>query len=275
MQDELTQNAIAAPQGLTETDVIVVGGGPGGLAVSQQLGERGIAHVVLERGAHPGWMWGHTYDSLRLHTGRHLSALPGMPYPNGTALFPSRAEFLRYLTSYVERFRIPLQVGVEARALERVGSNWRVKTDAGWIAAQAIVVATGIMSAPVLPRVSRVSQCIRVDSSIVLSTGGRRRMPSNAFWSSASEIPGRKSQPSLPKRAPAYRCQCGRELTMSREVLREYQASTWAGQSPGCPRACSNAWRGSSELLARPPGAGLQSRASKGLGSVPTCPSSA
>ncbi len=119
--------------------------------MSQQLGERGIAHVVLERGAHAGWMWGQTYDSLRLHTGRHLSALPGMRYPKGTALFPSRAEFLSYLTNYVKQFGIPLQVGVEAHALEREKDRWRVKTDSGWIAAQAVVVATGIMSSPVLP----------------------------------------------------------------------------------------------------------------------------
>lgn len=152
MQEASDRSAMAAPHGLKATDVIVVGGGPGGLAVSQQLGERGIEHIVLERGAHPGWMWGQTYDSLRLHTGRHLSALPGMPYPKGTALFPSRAEFLCYLANYVEQFSIPLQVGIEARTLEREGGNWQVKTDAGWITAQAVVVATGIMSSPVLPQ---------------------------------------------------------------------------------------------------------------------------
>ena len=152
MQGKTVQNASAAPHNTSMIDVVVVGGGPGGLAVSQQLGERGIAHVVIERGASPGWMWSRTYDSLRLHTGKHLSALPGMPFPRGTDLFPVRSEFMSYLTRYSERFKIPLQFGVEAFALEREGNYWRVKTDEGWIAARAVVVATGIMSSPVLPK---------------------------------------------------------------------------------------------------------------------------
>lgn len=132
-------------------DVVIVGGGPGGLAVSQQLGVRGIAHIVIEKGDSPGWQWGQTYDSLRLHTGKHLSALPGMPYPKGTDLFPSRAAFTSYLKSYTERFDIPLRVGVEAQALKREGDTWRIKTGEDWIAARAVVVATGIMSSPVVP----------------------------------------------------------------------------------------------------------------------------
>ena len=132
-------------------DVVVVGGGPGGLAVSQQLGDRGIAHIVIEKGDCPGWQWGQTYDSLRLHTGKHLSALPGMPFPGGTDLFPSRAAFTTYLKSYTEQFDIPLRVGVEACALEREENTWRVRTGEEWIAARAVVVATGIMSSPVVP----------------------------------------------------------------------------------------------------------------------------
>lgn len=153
MRGAAVQSAPAAPHGAPSLDVIVVGGGPGGLAVSQQLGARGIAHVVLESGAYPGWMWSQTYESLRLHTGKHLSALPGMPFPRGTDLFPSRAEFMSYLTDYSERFAVPFQFGVEACALERAGNCWRVKTGDAWLVARAVVIATGIMSSPVQPKI--------------------------------------------------------------------------------------------------------------------------
>lgn len=132
-------------------DVVIVGAGPGGLAVSQQLGVRGVAHVVLEKGPHPGWMWPRTYDSLRLHTGKHLSALPGMPYPKDVSLFPSRAEFMAYLESYVDRFDLPIRYRAEARELRRDGDAWHIETSAGGLKAQAVVVATGIMSHPVMP----------------------------------------------------------------------------------------------------------------------------
>ena len=134
--------------------VVIVGGGPGGLAVSQQLGARGVPSVILEKGAYPGWMWGQTYESLCLHTGRHLSALPGMPFPRGTNLFPSRAEFMSYMASYAERFHFPMRLGVEVKALERDGTNWRIETNEGPLAAPAVVVATGIMSSPVVPEIA-------------------------------------------------------------------------------------------------------------------------
>ena len=138
-------------------DVVIVGGGPGGLAVSQQLTERRISNVILERGDHAGWMWGHVYDSLRLHTGKHLSSLPGMPFPAGTSLFPSRSEFTSYLESYVDRFQLPIRTGVEVKGLQRENGGWTVETRSGRYQSRAVVVATGIMSSPVTPNFPRAS----------------------------------------------------------------------------------------------------------------------
>ena len=132
-------------------DVVIVGGGPGGLAVSQQLAARGISNVILERGDHAGWMWGQIYDSLRLHTGKHLSSLPGMSFPSQTSLFPTRSEFAAYLASYVDRFQLPIRTGVEATGLRRENGSWMVETAGARFQSSAVVVATGIMSSPVLP----------------------------------------------------------------------------------------------------------------------------
>ena len=132
-------------------DVSIVGGGPGGLAVSQQLDARRISNVILERGDHAGWMWGQVYDSLRLHTGKHLSSLPGMPFPAHTSLFPTRSEFAEYLESYVDKFKLPIRTGVEATGLLRENGGWTVETGAARYQSNAVVVATGIMSSPVLP----------------------------------------------------------------------------------------------------------------------------
>ena len=132
-------------------DVAIVGGGPGGLAVSQQLDARRISNVILERGDHAGWMWGQVYDSLRLHTGKHLSSLPGMPFPAHASLFPTRSEFAEYIESYVDKFKLPIRTGVEATGLLRENGGWTVETGAARYQSNAVVVATGIMSSPVLP----------------------------------------------------------------------------------------------------------------------------
>ena len=119
--------------------------------MSQRLGARGMSHVVLERGDRAGWSWEHTYDSLRLHTGKHMSSLPGMAFPAGTPLFPSRGEFVEYLTRYVDRFRLPVRTGLEATGLAREGDGWELETTGGTFRSRAVVVATGIMSSPLVP----------------------------------------------------------------------------------------------------------------------------
>ena len=132
-------------------NVVIVGAGPGGLAVSQQLAARRISHVVVEKGDHAAWMWSQVYDSLRLHTGKHLSSLPGMPFPKGTPLFPNRSQFTAYLQSYAEHFQLPIRTGVEATGLDRDDGAWVLNTTRAVYGAGIVVVATGIMSSPVLP----------------------------------------------------------------------------------------------------------------------------
>ena len=73
-------------------------------------------------------MWGQVYDSLRLHTGKHLSSLPGMGFPSHTSLFPTRSEFAAYLESYADKFQLPLRTGVPATGLRRSNGEWTVET---------------------------------------------------------------------------------------------------------------------------------------------------
>ena len=131
--------------------VVVVGGGPAGLATSAELRRRGIEHVVLERGDGAGHSWANLYDSLTLHTGKHLSTLPGMPFDRRVPLFPSRRDFVDYLHRYVEVLDVPLETGRTVTAIERSDDEWRVRTNRGDLTAGDIVVATGIIASPRLP----------------------------------------------------------------------------------------------------------------------------
>lgn len=132
--------------------VIVVGAGPAGLATAFALRQAGIEHRVLERGPNVGHSWRNLYDSLKLHTGRHLSSLPGRPFPAGTPLFPTRADFVDYLDRYRAGFDLNVETDVEVTGAMRQDGGWTLDTSAGPIAAAAVVVATGIIAEPVVPR---------------------------------------------------------------------------------------------------------------------------
>ena len=101
-----------------------------------------------------GHTWMNLYDSLTLHTGKHLSTLPGMSFGRRVPIFPSRADFVAYLHRYVEVFELPMETGKLVTAVERNGSGWTVRTDAGDIGATAVVMATGIVSAPRVPTIA-------------------------------------------------------------------------------------------------------------------------
>jgi cation diffusion facilitator CzcD-associated flavoprotein CzcO len=133
--------------------VVVVGGGPAGLATSFELRRRRIEHVVLERGDAPGHTWMHLYDSLTLHTGKHLSSLPGMSFDRRVPLFPTRNDFVAYLRRYVEVMELPLETGRAVTAVERNGASWIVRTEKGDIEARDVVIATGIVAGPRVPEI--------------------------------------------------------------------------------------------------------------------------
>jgi len=133
-----------------ERAVVIVGAGPAGLATSRELARRRIDHVVLERGATLGHTWATLYDSLVLHTGKHLSALPGMPFPRSTPLFPSRDQFLEYLGRYAAEFRLPVQTDADVTTVTPAnGAGWMVRMRDASVHAGALVIATGIASNPI------------------------------------------------------------------------------------------------------------------------------
>jgi cation diffusion facilitator CzcD-associated flavoprotein CzcO len=134
-----------------EVSVVVVGAGPAGLAASAELRRRGVDHRVLERGTAVGDSWRRLYDSLTLHTGKHLSALPGLRLGRGVPVFVPRDVFVAYLERYARTFALPINVNRPVTRVRRDETGWVVETPSGSIRARALVVATGIISNPRTP----------------------------------------------------------------------------------------------------------------------------
>lgn len=135
-----------------QSPVLVAGAGPAGLATAAELARAGVPYRLVERGPALGHTWEHLYDSLTLHTGKHMSTLPGMSYPAGTGLFPTRAEFLEYLRGYARTKRLVVEGGKAVRQLARTRDGWQVTFGDGetWTT-PAVVMTTGIVASPRIP----------------------------------------------------------------------------------------------------------------------------
>ena len=128
--------------------VLIVGAGPAGLASAACLKQRGIEPLVLEAGASLGSSWRHHYDRLRLHTVKQQSHLPGVPFANELARYPTRAEMVAYLEAYAARFAIVPRTAEAVRRVRAADDGFVVESARAAYRAQAVVIASGLNRLP-------------------------------------------------------------------------------------------------------------------------------
>jgi putative flavoprotein involved in K+ transport len=141
------------------SDVIIIGAGQAGLAMSHQLRQRGIDHVVLDRGRIAERWHSERWQSLKLLTPNRLSRLPGHAYdgpqPDG---FMSRLEVIEFLERYAARSGAPIQSHTRVQRVEAHGVGYRVATDRGDFLAAHVVLATGYCDLPAQPEAAAALQ---------------------------------------------------------------------------------------------------------------------
>jgi indole-3-pyruvate monooxygenase len=137
----------------TEAETIIIGAGPAGLAIGAVLRRANIPFVLLERAERIGDSWRHHYDRLHLHTPKTHSALPFRPYPRAYPRYPSRDQFVEYLSGYAHALDLTPEFGRDVQRIARSSdSEWEVDTTAGQYRGSRVVVATGYNHIPNMPR---------------------------------------------------------------------------------------------------------------------------
>ena len=142
-------------------DTVIVGAGHAGLATSQRLTERGIEHVVLERGR-IGQSWRtQRWDSFTLNTPSWMNQLPGdgeSDLDEPLDGFATHQDLVGRLERYAWRWDLPVREETEVERVERIGDRrYRVHLahDAGPpIECGSVVVASGCQNVANLPPIS-------------------------------------------------------------------------------------------------------------------------
>jgi len=134
-------------------DVVVIGAGQAGLAVSCLLTQQSIQHVILERGK-IGESWrSQRWDSFYLNTPNWSNNLPGLEFDPGTPdAFSHRDQIVSYLERYAASFRAPVQENAEVAGLERRSNGkYRISVGDDPIESRVVVIASGSMTRARVP----------------------------------------------------------------------------------------------------------------------------
>lgn len=135
-----------------KTDVIIIGAGQAGLAMSRCLTALGLDHLVLDRGATAGRWQSERWASLRLLTPNWMTRLPGFAYdgadPNG---YMHKDELVGYLNRYARSFAAPVREFTNVLSVSQAADGFRVVTDGPTFLARAVVVASGACDLPNVP----------------------------------------------------------------------------------------------------------------------------
>jgi len=136
-------------------DVLVIGAGHSGLAMSRFLSERSIDHLIVERGQVANSWLTERWDSLRLLTPNWLSRLPGYRY-SGQDMdgYMSMADVVRFIQGYAAFSRAPVMTDTTVTSVQPLDGGYRVMSNRGEWRARAVVIASGAFNIPLVPAIS-------------------------------------------------------------------------------------------------------------------------
>src|ERR1051325_5657878 len=132
------------------TDLIIIGGGPCGLAAAISAQRAGLSVLVLEASSVVSTITQYPTYVQFFSTAEKLS-LGGVPFVVANEK-PTRRDALAYYRAVVRHFALPVVQYERVTAIERAGADFVVRTDARGVMkqrpARAVVVATGYFGSP-------------------------------------------------------------------------------------------------------------------------------
>lgn len=160
------------PQRAAEaTEVVIVGGGQAGIAMSEHLQSQDVPHIVLERDRVAEAWRTRRWDSLVANGPAWHDRFPTQEFEDtDPEAFATKTEVADYFQTLVDRRGLPVRTGVTVTSVRALDGapGYRVETDAGTIDANYVVAATGPFQVPNIP-------------AIIPAEAGLTQLHSNAY----------------------------------------------------------------------------------------------
>jgi len=123
-------------------DIIIIGGGQAGISVAYFLKRTDFSYLILDDQKSPGGAWQHTWDSLKLFSPSTYSSLSGWQMPDTKKEYPTKKEFIDYMTAYEKRYDFPVQRNTLVKKVTKIEGYFKIETNQGTLFSKTLVSAT-------------------------------------------------------------------------------------------------------------------------------------
>jgi putative flavoprotein involved in K+ transport len=141
----------------TQPEVLIIGGGQGGIALAARLRQLDVATIVVDRHANPGDQWRRRYKSLCLHDPVWYDHLPYIKFPDNWPVFSPKDKIADWLEMYTRVMELNYWGSTTARSAsyDEAAGEWTVVVERDGepitLHPKQLVLATGVSGKPNRP----------------------------------------------------------------------------------------------------------------------------
>ncbi len=140
-----------------QPEVVIIGGGQGGIALGARLRQLDVPTIIVERNARPGDSWRKRYKSLCLHDPVWYDHLPYIPFPENWPVFSPKDKIGDWLEMYTRVMELNYWTSTTAEqaSWDDTAKEWRVRVRRDGeeivLRPKQLVLATGMSGKPNVP----------------------------------------------------------------------------------------------------------------------------
>jgi thioredoxin reductase (NADPH) len=131
---------------MKEIDIVIVGGGPIGLACGIEAQKEGLSYVILEKGALVNSLYNYPINMTFFSTSERLE-IGSVPFMSVNAK-PTRTEALEYYRRVVSQWNLNIHLFEEVQSVSPENERYIIKTSKSHYSAKHVIVCTGFYDIP-------------------------------------------------------------------------------------------------------------------------------
>ncbi|KPM48595.1 YpdA family putative bacillithiol disulfide reductase [Jiulongibacter sediminis] len=133
-------------------DIIIIGGGPIGLACGIEAKKASLSYLILEKGALVNSLYNYPLNMTFFSTSERLE-IGNVPFMSINSK-PTRIEALEYYRRVTKQWELNIHLFEEVKGFEKTGVNYEIKSSKTEYTAENVIIATGFYDIPNLMNVS-------------------------------------------------------------------------------------------------------------------------